>query len=344
MTLRRRKKRPAPTPPPVTKTTPDMHFTESHLAEMPGHRMASSTQMTQMHSSYSSHMTHKQFGTGHMTSHLHSSHSASNHLSHITSQLTNGMSHTVSQVSNHMTHSSFEMTSHPPIHQSHYKSTMSGSKVKVEEEHVYEPVEAVSGVYKQKNLSQSLNSFLEFSSDNNSKKQNENNNGSSCTLNSLAYNSEFSSNDDVFSDAKQCDNDPPYTVTVVKAEIEKKKPPYVNVDIDKQRTLSASAIEENMKWNSVPIDFSQEDSSYVSSAEIARRKRDRVLNPVTLNKAVNSDSSIHKSDPDLATGQRKHFRKNRKSPRFTGTRDCSDQSSNSSASIKTGIQKKKVTV
>lgn len=344
MTLRRRKKRPAPTPPPSTKTTQEMHYTEPYLTEMPGHRIASSTQMTQMHSSYSSHMTHKQFGAGHMISQIHSSHSASNHMSQVTSQITNGMAHTSSQVSNHMSHSSFEMSSRQPIHPSHFNTGIPGTKVKVEEEHVYEPVEVVTGVYRQKKLSQSLNSFLDYSVENNSNSKNNNNNGSSCTLNSLAYNSEFSSNDDVFSDAKQCDNDPPYTVTVVKAEIEKKKPPYVNVDIDKQRTLSASAVEENMKWNSVPIDFSQEDSSYVSSAEIARQKRDRGLKQLTLNKTLNSDSSIHRSDPDLATTQRKHFRKNRKSPRYTTNRDCSDQSSNSSASIKTGNQRKKVKV
>jgi hypothetical protein len=45
------------------------------------------------------------------------------------------------------------------------------------------------------------------------------------------------------------------------------------LDIDKQRTLSASAVEENVQWKAIPIDLPQEDNSYVSTAEIARKLR-----------------------------------------------------------------------
>ncbi|XP_071170776.1 patj homolog isoform X5 [Mytilus edulis] len=334
MTLRRRKKRPAPPVPTTTTNSKDMHFSESRTAssEMSSQLMTTSSHMSHMTASYSSHMTHKQSNIGHVTSHIHSSQSTSNHTSHMISLYGNNISQTLSQVSNHASHTNIDL-----MNGSYHQNT-SVNRVKVEEDHLYEPVEVTNGVYKQKKLSQSLNSFLNVESENN------NNDGSSCTLNSLMYNSEYSSNDDVFADASstnpQCDNDPPYTVTVIKA-VTDKKPSYVNLDIDKQRTLSASAIEDDLQWNSVPIDFPKEDNSYITTAEIARRKRDRGLKQ--MNKTLNSDSSIHKSDPDIVNNQRKHFRKNRKSPRYTGNRDCSDLSSSagSSSSAKIANQRKK---
>ncbi|XP_052102730.1 multiple PDZ domain protein-like isoform X3 [Mytilus californianus] len=336
MTLRRRKKRPAP-PLPTTTTPQEMHFSESRTAssEMSSQMMTTSSHMSHMHSSYSSHMTHKQSNIGHVTSHIHSSQSTSNHTSHMISQYGNNISQTMSQVSNHASHTNIGLMN------GSYHQNASINQVKVEEDHLYEPVEITNGVYRQKKLSQSLNSFLNVESENNN-----NNDGSSCTLNSLMYNSEYSSNDDVFADAssnRQCDNDPPYTVTVIKAVTDKKKPSYVNLDIDKQRTLSASAIEDDLQWNSVPIDFPKEDDSYITTAEIARRKHDRGLKQMNLNKTLNSDSSIHKSDPDIVNNQRKHFRKNRKSPRYTANRDCSDLSSStgSSSSAKIANQRKK---
>jgi hypothetical protein len=77
----------------------------------------------------------------------------------------------------------------------------------------------------------------------------------------------------------------------------------------KQRTLSASAVEENVQWKAIPIDLPQEDNSYVSTAEIARKKREQGLNK-QFNNTLNSDSSLYKSDPELINIQRKHFRKN----------------------------------
>jgi hypothetical protein len=56
----------------------------------------------------------------------------------------------------------------------------------------------------------------------------------------------------------------------------------------------------------IPIDLPQEDNSYVSTAEIARKKREQGLNK-QFNNTLNSDSSLYKSDPELINIQRKHF-------------------------------------
>ena len=333
MTLRRRKKRPA-LPPPSTSTALEIQSSESSSVspEMSSHLMTSS-HTSRIHSSYSSHMTHKQSDAGHVTSHLHSSQNTSNHVSHVTSQFGNNVSHshTSSQVTNHVSHVSLSIKNQA------YQQRSVVNQVKCEE-NIYEPVEVTNGVYRQRNLSQSLNSFLNVDLENN------NNNGSSCTLNSLMYNSEYaSSNDDVFSEStsRQSNYDPPYSVTVTRAIPEKNKSSYVNLDIDKQRTLSASAVEENVQWKAIPIDLPQEDNSYVSTAEIARKKREQGLNK-QFNNTLNSDSSLYKSDPELINIQRKHFRKNRKSPRYTSNREGSDLSSNNSSSARLGNQKKKV--
>lgn len=334
MTLRRRKKRPAP-PPPSNSTSQEIQSSVSSSVspEMSSHLITSS-HTSHIHSSYSSHMTHKQSDVGHVTSHLHSSQNTSNHVSHVTSQLGNNVSHshTSSQVTNHVSHVSLSIKNQA------YQQRSVVNQVKCEEENAYEPVDVSKGVYRQRNLSQSLNSFL------NVDLENDNNNGSSCTLNSLMYNSEYaSSNDDVFSEStsRRSNYDPPYSVTVTKAIPEKNKSSYVNLDIDKQRTLSASAVEESVQWKAIPIDLPQEDNSYVSTAEIARTKREQGRNK-QFNNSLNSDSSLHKSDPELINIQRKHFRKNRKSPRYTSNREGSDLSSNSSSSARLGNQKKKV--
>lgn len=333
MTLRRRKKRPAP-PPPSTSTAQEIQSSESSSVspEMSSHLMTSS-HTSHIHSSYLSHITHKQSGVVHVASHLHSSQNTSNHVSHVTSQFGNNVSHshTSSQNTNHVSHVSLSIKNQA------YQQRSVVNQVKCEEENIYEPVEVTNGVYRQRNLSQSLNSFLNVDLEDN------NNNGSSCTLNSLMYNSEYaSSNDDVFSEStsRQSNYDPPYSVTVTRAIPEKNKSSYVNLDIDKQRTLSASAVEESIQWKAIPIDLQQEDNNYVSTAEIARKKREQGLSK-QLNNSLNSDSSLYKSDPELINIQRKHFRKNKKSPRCTSNREGNDLSSNSS-SARLGNQKKKV--
>ncbi|XP_061173402.1 uncharacterized protein LOC133182573 [Saccostrea echinata] len=153
------------------------------------------------------------------------------------------------------------------------------------------------------------------------------NDGSSLTLDSMgSLGNDMGSIDDVF-----IDNSEDHSLNVsrqvfqhqmsesaicVSPSSQISKSDYVNVNIgNKNRTHSASVIEDAVEWNTVPINLTQDVMDTVNTAQMTLKKRGKVG---SLKNSTEQDTNMYSSDPELISiNTSKHlYKKNKKGWRY----------------------------